>query len=56
MRETPLFGYDTIRKFANNVSEMKKMAARDYEDILQASFSSSMRHKLILIVDNNSRN
>jgi hypothetical protein len=35
MRETPLFGYDTIRKFANNVSEMKKMAARDYEDILQ---------------------
>jgi hypothetical protein len=35
MRHTPLFGFDTIRKFANNVSELKKLAARDYEDILQ---------------------
>jgi hypothetical protein len=29
------FGHDTIRRFANNVSKMKKLAARDFEDILQ---------------------
>lgn len=29
------FGRDTIRKFTSNTSEMKKMAARDFEDILQ---------------------
>jgi hypothetical protein len=34
-REVPTFGRDTIRKFSSNSSEMKKMAARDFEDILQ---------------------
>ena len=34
-RDIPTFGRDTIRRFANNVSEMKKLAARDFEDILQ---------------------
>ncbi|KAH9929651.1 hypothetical protein B0H21DRAFT_700102 [Amylocystis lapponica] len=34
-REIPVFGRSTIRRFASNVSEMKKMAARDFEDILQ---------------------
>ncbi|KAF9044315.1 hypothetical protein BJ165DRAFT_1347384, partial [Panaeolus papilionaceus] len=29
------FGRGTIRKFPANSSEMKKMAARDYEDLLQ---------------------
>ena len=29
------FGRDTIRKFTNNVSGMKKLAARDFEDLLQ---------------------
>ncbi|KAF7322138.1 hypothetical protein MKEN_00737900 [Mycena kentingensis (nom. inval.)] len=29
------FGRTTIRRFTGNVSEMKKMAARDFEDILQ---------------------
>ena len=29
------FGNDTIRKFSTNVSEMKRLAARDFEDILQ---------------------
>ena len=29
------FGHDTIRKFSNNASAMKKLAARDYEDLLQ---------------------
>jgi hypothetical protein len=30
-----MFGRFTIRRFHNNVSEMKKLAARDFEDILQ---------------------
>jgi hypothetical protein len=34
-RAIPTFGRDTIRRFANNVSEMKKLAARDFEDLLQ---------------------
>ncbi|KAF9045035.1 hypothetical protein BJ165DRAFT_1346661, partial [Panaeolus papilionaceus] len=29
------FGHGTIRKFSANSSEMKKMAARDFEDLLQ---------------------
>ena len=31
----PTFGKGTIWKFSNNVSEMKKLAACDFEDILQ---------------------
>lgn len=34
-RRIPTFGRDTIRKFSSNISEMKKLAARDFEDILQ---------------------
>lgn len=34
-RAIPTFGRDTIRKFANNSSEMKQLAARDFEDLLQ---------------------
>lgn len=34
-RQMPTFGRDIIRKFDNNVSAMKKLAARDFEDILQ---------------------
>ncbi|KAI0247483.1 hypothetical protein BJV78DRAFT_1133218 [Lactifluus subvellereus] len=33
-RRIPQWG-QTIRRFTNNVSEMKKLAARDYEDLLQ---------------------
>lgn len=33
----PTFGKDTIRRFATNSSEMKKLAAHDYADLLQAS-------------------
>ncbi|KAF9783667.1 hypothetical protein BJ322DRAFT_1109524 [Thelephora terrestris] len=36
-RQVPTFGRYTIRRFHNNVSEMKKLAARDFEDILQCS-------------------
>ncbi|KAF9455659.1 hypothetical protein BDZ94DRAFT_1139764, partial [Collybia nuda] len=34
-RQIPTFGIDTNRRFSNNVSQLKKLAARDYEDILQ---------------------
>ncbi|KAK6972044.1 GLOBIN domain-containing protein [Favolaschia claudopus] len=34
-RQIPTFGRSTIRRFHRNVSDMKKMAARDFEDILQ---------------------
>ena len=34
-RDVPTFGRGTIRRFANNVSEMKKLAGRDFENILQ---------------------
>ena len=34
-RQVPTFGRDTIRRFSSNISELKKLAARDYEDILQ---------------------
>ncbi len=34
-RNTPSFGSSTIRRFATNASEMKKLAARDFEDLLQ---------------------
>ncbi|KAJ7215526.1 hypothetical protein GGX14DRAFT_312684, partial [Mycena pura] len=33
-RQVPTFGRSTIRSFRNNVSEMKKFAARDFEDLL----------------------
>ncbi|KAF8512575.1 hypothetical protein JB92DRAFT_3169848 [Gautieria morchelliformis] len=33
----PTFGHDTIGCFSNNVSEMKKLAARDFEHILQVN-------------------
>ena len=36
-RIVPTFGGDTIREFASNTSEMKRMAARDFEDVLQVS-------------------
>ncbi|KAJ3778513.1 hypothetical protein FB446DRAFT_768429 [Lentinula raphanica] len=35
-RQVPTFGFDTICLFANNASEMKRLAARDFEDLLQA--------------------
>jgi hypothetical protein len=34
-RTIPTFGSGTIRRFATNASEMKKLAARDFEDLLQ---------------------
>jgi hypothetical protein len=34
-RHVPTFGRDTIRRFHKNASAMKKLAARDFEDLLQ---------------------
>ncbi|KAH9835781.1 uncharacterized protein C8Q71DRAFT_709596 [Rhodofomes roseus] len=34
-RNVPTYGHDTIRRFSANVSDLKQMAARMYEDILQ---------------------
>jgi hypothetical protein len=34
-RDIPTFSSSTIRRFATNALEMKKLAARDFEDLLQ---------------------
>jgi ABC-type multidrug transport system fused ATPase/permease subunit len=34
-RQVPSFGRDGIRRFSANMSEMKRLAARDFEDLLQ---------------------
>ncbi|KAF9543337.1 hypothetical protein CPC08DRAFT_755956 [Agrocybe pediades] len=39
----PLFGSE-IRAFSNNVSDMKKLAARDYEDLLQLLYRTAEWH------------
>ncbi|KAH9840199.1 uncharacterized protein C8Q71DRAFT_702877 [Rhodofomes roseus] len=36
-RQISTFGRGSIRRFAENASEMKKMAARDFEDLLQCA-------------------
>ncbi|KAH9478851.1 hypothetical protein JR316_0009313 [Psilocybe cubensis] len=36
-RQVSPFGLTTIRRFARNASDMKKLAARDFEDLLQCS-------------------
>ena len=38
----PTFGSSTIRHFAMNASEMKKLAARYFEDLLQVSHKSGL--------------
>ena len=35
----PTYGHGTIRRFGSNASAMKKLAARDYEDLLQVGVS-----------------
>jgi len=36
-RNVPTFGRGTIRRFHKNASAMKKLAGRDFEDLLQVS-------------------
>jgi len=46
-REVPTFGRDTIRKFSSNTSEMKQLAARDFEDLLQVRSTTISCHDTI---------
>ncbi len=39
--QVPTFGRNTIRRFSNNISGMKKLAAWNFEDILQVQLLSS---------------
>ena len=48
-RQVPGFGNDTIRRFGNNVSEMKQFAAREYEDILQVGPQVHHFHAIVII-------
>jgi len=48
-RMVPTFGRDTIRKFSANVSDLSKLAARDFEDILQVCGSSDAIYQQTLI-------
>lgn len=34
-RQVPTFGRSTIRRFTDNVAGLKKLAARNFEDLLQ---------------------
>jgi hypothetical protein len=43
-RRVPTFGRGTIRRFSNNAASMKKLAARDFEDLLQVcSFQNHVK-------------
>ena len=43
-RQVPTFGRDTIRRFVNNVSELKRLAARDFADLLQVCVEPNFEH------------
>jgi hypothetical protein len=43
----PTFGSSTIRHFATNASEMKKLAARDFEDVLQVRSISGVKKEKV---------
>ncbi|KAG2336702.1 hypothetical protein BDR05DRAFT_896368 [Suillus weaverae] len=42
-RQVPTFSRGTIRKFSENASGMKKLTARDFEDLLQVCFLIALR-------------
>lgn len=45
------FGASTIRNFANNTSEMKKLAAHDFEDILHVcAFNQESQIELLIMM------
>jgi hypothetical protein len=47
----PTFGQSTIRRFSTNASEMKKLAARDYEDLLQVFENYTYEIHTVLMQD-----
>ena len=48
-RMVPTFRRDMIHKFSANVSDLSKLAARDFEDILQVCGSSDAIYQQTLI-------
>lgn len=50
-RSMPTFGRDAIRRFINNVSEMKQLAARNFEDLLQVSIGMPLFQCFAIIVE-----
>ena len=45
----PTFGRDSIRRFSNNISELKKLGARDYENLLQVwNFSTKDTLQMVI--------
>jgi hypothetical protein len=42
----PTFGHNTIHKLPENVLELSKLAAQDYEDILQVCSSAGLQKTL----------
>ena len=59
-RQVPTFGRDTIRKFGGDVSAMKKLAGRDFEDILQGGHALPLSlyqtsETQMLVLDSRSR-
>jgi hypothetical protein len=47
-RLMPTFGAETIRRFSKNVSEMKKMAARDFENLLLVRVGSYILFQFLI--------
>lgn len=48
-RQVATFGRDTIRRFSVDIAAQKRIAARDYEDILQVcTFIAAVLHSLII--------
>jgi hypothetical protein len=45
-RQVPTFGRSTIRRFSENASAMKKVAARNFEDLLQVRLNDLIRTTL----------
>ena len=37
-----------VCKFTNNISELKKLAVRDYEDLLQVTIFPLMLHNILI--------
>ncbi|KIM56162.1 hypothetical protein SCLCIDRAFT_29860 [Scleroderma citrinum Foug A] len=46
-RQVPSFGRDTIRRFSRNSLEMKRMAAHNFEDLLQASKAATVPTEVV---------
>lgn len=48
----PTFGRTTIRRFVRNMADLKKLAARDYEDALRVRGSLGLTEKHLRLISN----